>query len=409
MKKLFNLQNFIYLTVFATPLYLIKFKFFNVPMNILDCLMIITVFWWLLTKPDFKKIELFLLNFKYTIPIFLILIGVIISTIFNDNQLHNWGIIITWIILPLLFGFIIYLTAKKQIIVNNILQTIYYSTFSISLVAILYFVFDKTTYDHRLSAFYLSPNYLAMCLAPGLIIAFYNLKSSFKNHALSLSLSFNILATIILLSAIYLTYSYATWLAILGSFLLIFSTKKPFFLFKYFILFLLLLSIIIVSQFNNPKFQNLINPINNSSLISRVAIWKSAGKILSNNWLIGIGANNFQEKYLNYQKYFLPYPEWAVPQPHNLYLAFWLHCGLLGFVGFLWLIILWMKRQINIISHSPDQQQKKLASILLTIILYILIYGIADTPIWKNDLFLIFWIIIFAGIMLKKSSLNKSI
>ena len=25
-----------------------------------------------------------------------------------------------------------------------------------------------------------------------------------------------------------------------------------------------------------------------------------------------------------YQKHFPPYLEWAVPQPHNLYLAFWL-------------------------------------------------------------------------------------
>ena len=396
IKKLFNLQNFIYLTIFAVPFYLIKLNFFGIPVNILDILMTIVVFWWL-TEIVFKRQKLNLPNYKYLIPIALILIGITISTTFNYNKLHNWSIVKSWFILPIFFSFITYSITSKRLSVEKILQTIHYSTFAVSLVALSYFFSNNLTYDYRLSAFYLSPNYLAMYLTPGLIIAFYKLSSNFKNGLLSLNLFFNFFAITILSSAIYLTFSYATWLALSGSFLLIFFLLKkmsP----LVFLAMLLLSAIILGNQFNNPKFQNLLNPTNNSSLTSRIAIWKSAGKILSDNWLWGIGADNFQEKYLAYQKYFPPYPEWAVPQPHNLYLAFWLHCGLFGFIGFLWLIVVWLKNQLKIIFHPANQKQKKSAVILLTIILYILLHGIIDTPIWKNDLSLIFWLIIFIGI-----------
>jgi len=82
---------------------------------------------------------------------------------------------------------------------------------------------------------------------------------------------------------------------------------------------------------------------------------------------------------------FEPYPEWAVPQPHNIFLAFWLQTGLIGLVGFIWLIII-----IIFLNYKP----KILSFILLYAIIYILIHGLVDTTYWKNDLSVIFWVII---------------
>ena len=56
--------------------------------------------------------------------------------------------------------------------------------------------------------------------------------------------------------------------------------------------------------------------------------------MIEKNPLFGIGPGNFQNKYLEYQKYFPPYLEWSAPQPHNIFLAFWLESGLLGLAGF---------------------------------------------------------------------------
>jgi len=93
----------------------------------------------------------------------------------------------------------------------------------------------------------------------------------------------------------------------------------------------------------------------------------------------------FQKYYLDYQVNFAPYPEWSVPQPHNIFLAFWLQAGLLGLVGFFWLLISFFKK------IEPKQI---LSSILIGTMIYILIHGMVDTTYWKNDLSIIFWLII---------------
>ena len=83
-------------------------------------------------------------------------------------------------------------------------------------------------------------------------------------------------------------------------------------------------------------------------------IWKSAGLMIKNNPLFGIGPGNFQEKYMEYQKYFPPYLEWAVPQPHNIFLAFWLESGLIGLAGFILLLLYFFAIIKERLMHNRD-------------------------------------------------------
>jgi O-antigen ligase len=118
--------------------------------------------------------------------------------------------------------------------------------------------------------------------------------------------------------------------------------------------------------------------------------------MLKNNFLFGIGPGNFQSKYLEYQKYFPPYLEWAVPEPHNLYLAFWLESGFAGFTGFVILTFLWLKRT------TFQTKNSLVTAVCAGIMLYFLLHGILDTTYWKNDLSLIFWITFSLGLLSSK-------
>ena len=80
--------------------------------------------------------------------------------------------------------------------------------------------------------------------------------------------------------------------------------------------------------------------------------------------------------------------------PHNIFLMFWLSAGLLGLVSFLWLIAMLFSIVFRI---STDDGRKRLGVICATMLLAILVHGLVDTPIWKNDLALQFWMI--AGII----------
>lgn len=374
IKNYLKLENLIYLAIFLLPTYLIRFKFFSIPTNVFEIIVgIIFILWisrYLKIKkfPDFEKI----ISRKYRLPIFLILSGLIISTFSNPNIYKGLGIIKSWFLIPIIFVFVAVDTIEKEKI-KNIFTAYYFSAFAVVLVSIFYILLGSLTFDGRLEAFFNSPNYLAMYLAPALIIASDRIRN------------LRILSILIILIAFYLTYSYAAWLAVLFSIMAVFLMKKSV-SFKKIMLILAILFLIFFSQLRSDKMNSLLTYDSRSSLSSRIMIWKSSEKILKDNWIIGIGPANFQDKYLEYQKYFPLYLEWAVPHPHNIFLAFWLSGGILGIIGFLTLIFLWFKETLK------KDNSSGVKFIVLGIMLYILIHGLFDTTYFKNDLAVVFWL-----------------
>jgi O-antigen ligase len=87
-----------------------------------------------------------------------------------------------------------------------------------------------------------------------------------------------------------------------------------------------------------------------------------------------------------------------VPQPHNLYLAFLLQTGIIGFIGFI-LLLFWFFRA-GIMNHESG-------IILMSVMVYILVHGLVDTTYWKNDLAVIFWLVIGLMVTIKKEPISR--
>jgi O-antigen ligase len=159
---------------------------------------------------------------------------------------------------------------------------------------------------------------------------------------------------------------------------------------------------LVYSQIGSEKLNNLLNS-DRSSWQSRLMVWRSALKIGWDNWFFGVGPGMFQKYYLDYQKYFPPYLEWAVPQPQNIFLAFWLQTGLVGLIGFFWLIINFFRRVLRLLKKQKPSYAKAsegrepLALALMAVMIYILVHGLLDATFWKNDLALIFLTIAALG------------
>ncbi|MEI7425404.1 MAG: O-antigen ligase family protein [Candidatus Moraniibacteriota bacterium] len=383
MKKIFKLENLIYLTIFALPTYLLRFNLGGLPVNMLDCLLFMSVLLGLVIYR--KKIQAKLFFEKNKLIFFsvsLIFLGLILSVLINKNYALSLGIIKSWFVLPVLFALIVRCLPGEAKF-KNIFWAYYLSAFFVASISLVYYFSGFITYDLRLQGFYNSPNYLAMYLAPAIFVGYYLFSEvKIKTKAKLLSLFFNL----IILFALYLTYSYASWLAILIAFgFVLLLEKKLNWKKSLFVAFFALM--LFFSQLENNKFFNLMNFNGRSSFSSRIMIWQSAEKIGKDNWFLGIGIGNFQEKYLAYQKYFPTYLEWDVPHPHNLYLAFWLYGGVFGLAGFLGLIYIWfsgiVKAKIN----------PSLRFMVLGIMFYILLHGLVDTTYFKNDLAVIFWLL----------------
>ncbi len=380
----------IYLLVLAIPLYIIRFSIFGLKTNVLDVLLVIFIVWQFIKlgyKPGLLRSTRN--NNKYILPIFLILIGAIIATTNSSDISRSLGILKSYFILPILFFFTTSSVIKTQGQKEKVLKVLFLSGFIVALISIFYWITGDLTYDGRLRGFFESPNQLAMFLAPAFIIGIYIVqtqsaerKAQNNNSKLKIKKFLYFVAALLIGAIIFATKS-------LGAIIALFIALLPFFYRqltnrrgKYLILFIT--SLLIVGCWPLIADKDFSE---RSSLASRVMIWRSAGTILKDNLVWGIGPGTFQKNYLEYQKYFPPYLDSAVPHPHNIFLAFWLQTGIIGFIGFLWLIFIFFKN----VRQNKNDNIVFLSRILM---IYTLAYGLIDTTYWRNDLSVIFWVII---------------
>ena len=316
-----------------------------------------------------------------------ILTGVILGLFLISDTTHGWGILKSWFLFPILLCWILkkYVRTSKER--DSVILGWLFALACVSLFGLGSWIIGDLTYDGRLRSFFLSPNYLAMFLFPAPLLTRYAFQKKLLPNWLSLGIGFQTVAVI------YLTFSYTVWISLFVSFIVWLLWDST--LTKYSVrtvcgVFLLIL-LLGGTQWNNPKIEHWFTSPERSSLASRVTIWHAAEKMLNDHPVLGIGAGNFQTTYLDYQRYFPPYLEWAVPEPHNLFLAFWLESGLIGLIGFLIVSISSVRSLFQLRERNGADS---LPTLLLVLLIAFFIQGLFDTPYWKIDLAYLFWCII---------------
>jgi O-antigen ligase len=399
-----NLNKYlIIIIILLAPTYLARFAILGIPTNALEILVLVA-FLYYLTRDGHSFSGFYQKNKTIFWSIVAIFTGLLISTLANNNQTAGFGIIKGWFLVPIMFAWVVYESIETEQDLKNILKWLYFGIFGVAVVSLGYYFAGTLTYDGRLFGIYNSPNFLAMYVSPGIVIGLFlaqlqNVKCKNQDYDSKCKIQFlvYIIPLFIVVTVLYLTYSYAAWMAVASSLIATYLIKSKKNYKQTILISAIIVLLIFITQLNTEKFANL-KKFSRSSIESRMMIWKSAGRILSDNIFLGIGPGNFQNKYLEYQKYYPPYLEWAIPQPHNLYLAFWLQAGILGLVGFLTLIVKWLKDLLNIVGQK-NSSLSFIAAVLFGIVTYILIHGLFDTLYWKNDLALIFWIIFALGLV----------
>lgn len=448
-----NVRHGAYLIIFSMPLYLWRFSVFGIPTTALEIMIYILFLVWVINKLNFThasesgqtliRLRLvknvttgFKKNAVLNTGIILLFLGVIISTSVSSDIRTSLGIFKGWFFDPFLFFIILVSEIKTLKQQENILKALFFSGLAIAVASLACLFFPElngVSYDRRLHGFYLSPNHLAMYSSPALIIGVWLIHRSFGVDFLKEKITggkffLSAISLIIIAAALYFTYSYAAWVAVFVAAILFFylsTKKKPDFQRKFgvqdnkkfslqkktFLFAAIVLSFIalFLTQSGTGKFDNLKNLSYRSSYNSRLMIWRSAWEIGKDNWLIGIGPGNFQKYYLNYQaKFSEPYLEWAVPQPHNIFLAFWLETGILGFFGFLMILAWFFKRSLSLLkSNLSDRENFLLVAVLLSIMAYTIMHGLFDTTYWKNDLAMIFWVLLGLMAEIKNRRINQ--
>ncbi len=311
----------------------------------------------------------------------------LLGTLFSYGahpSLAGLGQVKSFFLFPMLL-YLFVVTALQGKDIPRVLKHWRYMLLFAATGAILFGLSDGFTYDHRLRAWFDSPNLLALFLLPGAVLWWSEAVVSPRQRIGTWA------AWLIVMMALFLTRSYgavSAALVAMAAFVWIMRGYVPLaslFSRKLLLIPLMLLLVFMSLEGGTDKWAMLADLHERSSLESRLMIWKAATQMVIDQPFFGIGPGRFQEVYLAYQVYYPPYLEWAVPHPHNIWLAFWLSSGLLGVAALVWLI-----GSVILFARPYAVGTKK--SLLLAILLSFFVAGFLDVPYFRAEFCYAFWL-----------------
>ncbi|MFH1866938.1 MAG: O-antigen ligase family protein [Patescibacteria group bacterium] len=401
-----NLPSAVAAIVLLAPSYLIKSSIGIIPTTFLELVIYITMLVCLIKY--FTKIsaeDSFKLLLNKLRPLSLIiacwLLAASIAVVVSPDLRLSLGVLKGWFIDPVIFLGLLVSAIKTPKDWLKVLTAFWSSASLLAAYGLIEYGFGwGLQSDNLLNSVYQPANYLAMYLVPAIFVGAALIRSSWPSYFSKL----NLLILVIDLWALYLTKSYGGFLAlVLGAAVFIwFALSSQVKLRRR--IFLCFLVVIVVGGFviaQQPKFQKLLTRDPRSSLTTRQEIWQTAWILIKEQPVVGWGLGNFQESYRSHVKYITLTPlEWQVVRAHNLYLNLWIEVGLLGLLVFIYLVIKYLWQLV------PDLKSNVLgrrlwASALVAIIVATLIHGLVDTPYFKNDLSLVFFLVIGAGLLFR--------
>ncbi|QQR83398.1 O-antigen ligase family protein [Candidatus Peregrinibacteria bacterium] len=311
------------------------------------------------------------------------------------------GIFKGWVLTPVVYFWVLTQMIDSAKKAERLLKWFVYSAALIVLIGFIMMAWGHGfTYDHRFSAFFESANQLALYLVPATLLNAYFVFHEVHDH--KKEQWFDILLLVFLSVGLFLTQSYAAMLAAFGSLTLYglyywYTHKRESKIISLALAALFFtFALALVSQMNTPKFKQFLDFENRSSTTVRLEIYQTSLHLIKEHPFTGIGPGLFQANYQTNVENVLNenrpeteehrYPlEWNMPHAHNIFLGFWLNAGLLGLIGFL-LVLAWSHRKFT----YP-----------LIALWGIVAHGLFDMPFWKNDLAMIFWMLMACIIVLQ--------
>lgn len=408
------------LILVITPFYIIRFNILGIPTTLLEIsiygVFLIGAIKYFLKKSGMryptKHIQLFIF-------IALFFLSAVFSAFISPDLKNSLGALKSWFIDGLLvfLSIIFYVKNKKDFSV--IVGGLSAGAFLVSAVGLWQYFANNVLPDGRITSLYIYDNvliasgglsnFIALYLAPiillqigllfsGVIARSESADKADERQSNSVDIWKILLSAMAVLElfALYLTRSYGGLLGIAVGLLVLLvykiwhldsrGNKK--------IIVGVIGGIIIIllffPQVGTNKFKNLFKFNGASSTNARVQIWQASWLMIKDHPVAGVGLNNFEKVYREYvPKVVFPPLEWLVPHSHNLYMSLWLETGILGLVSFLGLVFVTTRKLIR--------SNNILAISIVTSLVSILIHGLVDTPILKNDLAIVFWTILGIG------------
>ncbi len=359
-------ELWLYLIIGLLPIYRWRFEVWNIPSTVLEVLIVAGLFIVLIQYRG----KLYLGRWKYSMIVFAI-IGVT-AIIASAQTLAALGLYKAYVLEPVLVGIMI-LTIKPKF--NHVLCVLSGAVGYVGIAAVVqYFTgygipepWNIPGSEYRITSVFEYPNAVGLFCAPIVAMLVAHVIATAQYRAVfvtaivlglvSIMLSHSAGAVIAVTAATVISLYLLDWKKIAVSFVFICS-----------------ICILIV-----PLFRETVLFQDNSGQV-RLALWQGTAHLLQYHPWFGAGLAGFPKMY---EQYKLARHTELLLYPHNIFLDFWVELGLAGLVWFIATFYQIGKQAII------KKQYTQLAGMIA-----IIVYGLVDVPYFKNDLAVLFWVIL---------------
>lgn len=349
--------------IVAIPAYLLRLSVFSLPTNVFELLVVALVATGFLipaVRRQWRTAER-LLPRPVIVLVGLFVLAALISAVISDVPRVSFGILKSWIIIPLLLAWIVYgwrgegWKIEKALILSGVI---------VSILSLAQFQWGE-----RLAGIYDVPNSLALYLTPLVILV---------------AARRCWVPAIIMFLTLLLTQSTAGLIAVLlvlGWLMKNIRWRAG----------VIAIAAVALASSAYPLLTS-----QSSSVAVRLQLWDISWELIKEHPLLGVGLGQFEpayqqklhERITNYKLQITnpavnspPLREFVFRDPHNWVLSFWLNTGLLGLLSFL---------GINLYALLITRYSLPPTALAL---LALFLFGLVDTIYWKNDLAALHWVL----------------
>jgi len=402
----------LYLALFLLPAYQVKFSLGGIPFTFLELIILILFAVWLIKR--FKDLTIEYFNNLLSGWRWLICLWLLVATIsmFVAPELRAAaGVWRAYFIEPFLFLFVFLDLIKNKRDKRMAIFALGLSVFCCSLWAIAQKwlgggIFSTEVWGRaqvwRATGPFFHPNFLGLYSAPLIVLVAGGIMDSGKKIR---SVVCGCLFLSIVFLALIMARSEGALIGVLAGLVfggIVTRKTRKYVLTGLIIAFLLIMIWPVSRQYFLGKA--LLRDLSGQF---RLNIWSGAVSLLKTSPVLGAGLDGYERLIPDYQansfiardgRNFYAPPQ---PYPHNLFLAIWLEMGLAGLIAFILILIIFFRQGFK----NSVKRDIILNNAVMGAMVCLLVHGLVDTPYFKNDLAIIFWMIIGLGTVI--DNLNK--
>lgn len=370
--------------------YLIRFKIFAYPSNLQEVMVFVQAFCFFIYA--IRKLDIFELFFKisqarFTFSLLFLALFSSVSFLLFEPSTQDFARYFKFV-----FFTVVYVIIFLQIFENETKR--FYAIRIMGIGAVFFGLFSVlynflgfgVTDDFRLTGPLDSANYLASYLSPFLLFFLLSYLEQGKSRN---DLILAVLSALLLMG----TRSMAALFTVMIVIFCYYALRYDFGVLgrkhwgKLTVLLISMLFMFVV-LFQTRVASNALS--SSSSFLERIEIWRTARYILSDplKLTFGLGLGQFQKFYEENVKMALFGKEpldYKVLQPHNIVLSFWLQFGLLGAA-----LIIYLITRLFLNFLYTDFKKFSYYQAYPFMLFYLVLHGLVDFPIFKNELLLVF-------------------